>query len=411
MSDLFFPSHNISIAELEKSNDAEAIEAFLRYNTRPTARCAQLLSNWAYCMSPATTSDRATVSSFDSLPEQKRDQLMCVIDDFGSSTRNLAALYDRHLSTLDLQTTGGLVGAGATASSARLNGFQKAIIQYQKALIELNNHRGVGRGASADKLILRNEVRRAYDLLQREYRVEMKKVASPELRYKNRGSALNSAERGITVAQHRRGRHLYVSNTAEAQQVARLARNIRYAGNGMVALDAGIRVTNVYDTYRKGGNWQREASIEATGFGMGGAAAIVTGKAVVTGLTAIGLGLTPVGWVLIIGAAVAAVVVALTMCVTWLAFGRLAARLERRIAADGVTRPCPWDGPGARIVWYAWAIAFPVGRFNRLDDPLIDVGLVRRYATRVDKRVSVAMLSTTLALIVLMIAGSLLGHY
>ena len=59
-------------------------------------------------------------------------------------------------------------------------------------------------------------------------------------------------------------------------------------------------------------------------------------------------------------------------------------RIERQIKADGLPRPCPWDGPGARIVWYACAISFPVGRFNRIDDPTINVPLVRSYATPVD---------------------------
>ena len=35
-------------------------------------------------------------------------------------------------------------------------------------------------------------------------------------------------------------------------------------------------------------------------------------------------------------------------------------------------------------MWYAYAISLPIGRFNRADDPLIDVPLVRKYATRID---------------------------
>lgn len=72
--------------------------------------------------------------------------------------------------------------------------------------------------------------------------------------------------------------------------------------------------------------------------------------------------------------------------VSWLFCGRLSmARAERDIEKDGLSRPCPWDGPGARIVWYAWAIALPVGRLNRTDDPLINVSLVRRYANGFDR--------------------------
>ncbi|MCJ8499550.1 hypothetical protein [Desulfatitalea alkaliphila] len=60
------------------------------------------------------------------------------------------------------------------------------------------------------------------------------------------------------------------------------------------------------------------------------------------------------------------------------------ARIEREIPADGLPRPAPWDGVGYRVLWYLHAIIFPVGIWNRLDDPLIDVALVRRYATRAD---------------------------
>ena len=71
--------------------------------------------------------------------------------------------------------------------------------------------------------------------------------------------------------------------------------------------------------------------------------------------------------------------------VIWITFARLTmARIEREIAKDGLPRPSSWDGIGARTVSYAYAIALPVGRANRPDNPLIDVLLVRRYATRRD---------------------------
>lgn len=86
----------------------------------------------------------------------------------------------------------------------------------------------------------------------------------------------------------------------------------------------------------------------------------------------------------------------LTAFMSWLIFGRVTmARIEASLKEDGISRPCPWDGPGARIVWYAWAIAMPVGRLNQLDDPLIDVDLVRRYSRPSDRIIAVVMLFTT----------------
>lgn len=74
------------------------------------------------------------------------------------------------------------------------------------------------------------------------------------------------------------------------------------------------------------------------------------------------------------------------MAASWLLFARLTmARIERDLKADGYPRPAPWDGVGGRAVWYAWAIALPVGPWNLPNDPMINVKLVRRYANRSDK--------------------------
>ena len=80
-----------------------------------------------------------------------------------------------------------------------------------------------------------------------------------------------------------------------------------------------------------------------------------------------------------------ALITGMTVFLSWLIFGRFTmGRIEREINADGLPRPCAWDGPGVRVLWYAFAIAIPVGRANRTDDPTIDVPLVRSYATPTD---------------------------
>lgn len=100
-----------------------------------------------------------------------------------------------------------------------------------------------------------------------------------------------------------------------------------------------------------------------------------------------------------------AVATMLAMFMSWMFFGRRMARIEKAIKRDGKPRPCPWDGPGARIVWYAWALAFPVGRLNPLDDPFIDVQLVRRYSNHIDRVAATAMMTSTgLAMMVMIIS-------
>lgn len=87
-----------------------------------------------------------------------------------------------------------------------------------------------------------------------------------------------------------------------------------------------------------------------------------------------------------------------------LVFSRMSmARIEKRIQDDGLPRPCPWDGPGARIFWYAWALSFPVGRANREDDPFIDVPLVKSYATKFDEVRAIAFVVAQSLFIVLLI--------
>src|SRR5690606_39923661 len=88
---------------------------------------------------------------------------------------------------------------------------------------------------------------------------------------KNRGNALSGADRGLTLAQRHKGRGLNVASNTQALQLARLANRINFAGKTMVMVDAGRRINGVHNTYESGGNWQREAAIQATGFGLGGA--------------------------------------------------------------------------------------------------------------------------------------------
>jgi hypothetical protein len=101
-------------------------------------------------------------------------------------------------------------------------------------------------------------------------------------------------------------------------------------------------------------------------------------------------------------------VVAMSTFLSILAFGRLSmGRIERKMKMDGLPRPCPWDGPGARIIWYAYAIGLPVGRFNSERDPFIDVPLVRRYARPTDKVLAVALLVSGNGLLLAILIGIL----
>src|SRR5690606_15373044 len=259
-----------------------------------------------YCLDAnAHPESKIITQTLGNLPEVSRNNLMCTIDTFGDLTPTLAAFYDKHLAFFNLQNSAAMVGAAATAGEARLNGFQTALKNYQDALQALHNHKSVGRGPAATNAALKGRVRSAYADLQLKYHAELNKLADPANLGKNRGNALSGADRGITLAQ-RRGRGINVASTTQALQISRMSSGIAYTGKGLIALDAGIRINGVHNTYKQSGNWKREAVVQSAGFVAGTAAGLYIGSQVVAGLTAIGLALTPVGWVVLIGAGLAA---------------------------------------------------------------------------------------------------------
>lgn len=76
----------------------------------------------------------------------------------------------------------------------------------------------------------------------------------------------------------------------------------------------------------------------------------------------------------------------LTAMVSWLVFGRLSmAKIEKSIMAEGKPRPCPWDGVGGRLVWYAYAVALPESFFNDIDNRQLKTSDVKRYTTKADR--------------------------
>lgn len=302
MPEIFFPSQTLSVYEIF-GKDHPALANLPRNNS---FSCDALTANMPYCLDAVMHPESKIITqTLGNLPEGSRNNLMCTIDTFGDFTTTLAAFYDEHLAFLNLSNSVTLAGAAATVGEKRLNGFQAALKNYQDALIALNKHKGVGRGPSANKAALQGRVRAAYSDLQLKYHAELNKLTDPRNRGKNRGNALSSVDRGITLAQGR-GRGINVASNTQALQLANLSKGVSYAGKGIVALDAGIRIKGVRDTYKKGGDWQREAAIQATGFGLGGAVGTIAGSGAIAGLTAIGLGLTPVGWVVLIGLGIAA---------------------------------------------------------------------------------------------------------
>lgn len=93
---------------------------------------------------------------------------------------------------------------------------------------------------------------------------------------------------------------------------------------------------------------------------------------------------------------------------SWLCFARLSmARIEREMSRDGLPRSSAWDGVGLRALWYVYAIALPVGRWNRTDDPMIDVPTVRRYATPFDRLLGTILFISGNGWVILIVVGGM----
>jgi len=226
----------------------------------------------------------------------------------------LAAFFDRHFSEESIRNINAAVNAGSTAAGARLDPFQKAVVEYQKSLnrlrglVESGKH---GRGHSASVIDAKHAIRKAYANLAQTYAIELKNFSPAAHRAKNRGNAFSNAERGITLATRKPKAtkpdvRLNVEGQLQASQIARLGKLMNHLGSATIGLDAGFRSIEVYGIAQDGGDWMQAAAREMTGFGLGTASGIGAGRAVFAGGTyiAVQAGLTlagPIGWLVLGG--------------------------------------------------------------------------------------------------------------
>ena len=262
-------------------------------------------------LSPPVTNIRAYLNY---LPAPQRQCIGNLAQACGNETLALAAFFDRYFSDENTQKLNSIIGAASTAAVARLDNFEKAIVNYQKSLNGLrtliaSNNRGRGQAAAIQQAKVR--VREAYAELKTRYGIELQKFSPEAVRAKNRGTAFSNAERGITLATRNPNSpkvdvRLNIEGQLQASQLARMAKLVNGLGNTAIVVDAGLRVVKVMDIEAEGGDWMREGAKQMTGFGFGAAAGMFFGKITFAGGAAIAVqaGLTlagPVGW-LVLGA-------------------------------------------------------------------------------------------------------------
>jgi len=220
--------------------------------------------------------------------------------DFGADTTIALAEI---METLRSESVLAFVGAGTSVYAGRMKAFGQAIQRYQEALLR---YRAVieGNAAPSIRQAARQQALDAFAKLQAEFRHELKVVTS---RIKaRRGTPLNDPQRALNIAtSSRSAAKLNVMSQVEAHNLVQFAKYARYLGNGLIAIDFGTRVGHIHNEYRAGGHWERELFIESLSF----AASTIAGT-ITASLGAYSLSLavtpTPLGWVLLVTAGIAA---------------------------------------------------------------------------------------------------------
>ncbi|KDE38997.1 hypothetical protein ADINL_2126 [Nitrincola lacisaponensis] len=153
----------------------------------------------------------------------------------------------------------------------------------------------------------RNAIR-AYDVLITEYRTAMQQLAPAALRARNRGSAINNSQRGITLALRSRGAkidpRLLVADLFQAHTLKRFTQFMAKGATPLaLAADATIRAGKVKSVSQADGDWHRESYRQISGFimgamfgGIGAGTAGLAFKGTITGLSVLG---GPISWALI----------------------------------------------------------------------------------------------------------------
>lgn len=194
----------------------------------------------------------------------------------------------------------GLMGASTAAYTRRMGGFVGAVQSYQDALMQ---YRQAIKANPATKAVAKQKVMAAFQSMQTRFRHELN-VVNAGVKSK-KGTPLTSVTRGTNIARSSRNvARLDVSSRVQAHNLVKFTRYAKFLGNGLALIEFVSGVGNVRNSYKAGGEWERELFIESSSF----AASALAGVAVLNaGTVTLGFLMvaTPIGWVgLIVGGVV-----------------------------------------------------------------------------------------------------------
>ena len=199
----------------------------------------------------------------------------------------------------------GLMGASTSVYANRMGGFVGSVKNYQSALMEYSQ---VAKSKSPLKVAAKQKAKMAFDKMQKSFKHEVKVVSSQVK--SSRGTPLTNFSRGANIAKSSRNMaKLDIVSPIQADKIVKFTKHAKFLGNGLAVIDFGSRVGSIHNSYKAGGNWEREMFIESSSF----AASAITGTLVVEAGLALLIFATPVGWMgLIVGGLTVAGTAALT---------------------------------------------------------------------------------------------------
>lgn len=190
----------------------------------------------------------------------------------------------------------GMMGASTGFYAGRIHGFAGAVKNYQHALME---YRDAAKNNPVVKAVAKQKAHAAFNRMQTGFRNELSIVTARSRSLSRRGTPLTSPTRAINIARSSRGIvKLDVSGQIQASNLVKFSKQAKFLGNGLAVIDFGSRIGSIHNSYKSGGNWERDLFIESSSFAASATAGIITVNA---GLALLMIA-TPVGWVgLIIG--------------------------------------------------------------------------------------------------------------
>ncbi|UDL06129.1 hypothetical protein [Marinobacter sp. CA1] len=284
MPEICFSSRQCEVSDVV-GNDVNLIENFRRLNG---LQANSLISPCqAYSTDYEDPLAAVLVGQLNSMGFQDRKVLAWCAANFGDDVHGVAAFCKENLNKDTLKQIAGLMGASSGAAKARLNGFQEALLEYQEALLALQQRKQITvKGVSVTSFVAENRVRDAYRALESEFASELSVYVAAGSRGKNKGTALSNADRGVLLARRsesgKADHRLFVADSIQGGNLRWFAGFFRSVGYGATLLDAFLRYSEVRTVQTNGEDWVKESVKQTVGMGMGMVAGGAAGEAIVS---------------------------------------------------------------------------------------------------------------------------------